>query len=217
MITRRRSRSAALSTAPSNSFVHKGGSLMALRRIARIFGITAAFVMSACDRPPESEPAETDEPVGEAEQALTSTATVPAAADTWVGEILLNQSHGSDTTLHVTGLGIQRSLVRMDQEAIASAVGTGTVQSASLVLTIQSANNLWGPNGRPIRLHRLTTAWEEQGATWLCPNDTNLSNLLPDCNPLWFMGGLLQTPPWSRPRARRRRSRTIKPAQCRST
>ena len=78
--------------------------------------------------------------------------------------------------------------MRFDQASIETAVGGGSLVSATLELTIDSIGNNWGPDGRMVDVHRLTTAWTEAGPTWNCADDSQPSNSSPDCDPEWDGG-----------------------------
>ena len=85
--------------------------------------------------------------------------------------------------------GINRVLVRFDQQSLEQGIGTSSIRSAKLRLYVTGNGNNWGSDGREVDIHRLTEAWTEAGATWNCPNDTNTGNASPDCSPSWDMGG----------------------------
>ncbi len=104
-----------------------------------------------------------------------------------------NQNFGSDAFLRLRSTGNHRSLVRFDQNAIAAAVGGGVLQSATLGLFIESNNTSWS-TGRPVDVHRLSTAWTEAGATYNCPNDTDTTNGAVDCPVQWDGGSYASTP-----------------------
>lgn len=75
-----------------------------------------------------------------------------------------------------------RTLIAFDQAAIAAAVGSGQLQSATLRLTIGRTADNWGPNWRTIDLHRMQHAWTETGATWHCAIDAVPTNQVADCS-----------------------------------
>ncbi|MFY9823638.1 MAG: DNRLRE domain-containing protein [Thermoanaerobaculia bacterium] len=114
------------------------------------------------------------------------TFTLPAVADTYLKSGSANQNRGSDTTLQLAHDG--HVLVRFDQNALASTVGSGRLVSASLELFVHSANNNWGADGHPVEAHRLTADWTEAGATWNCAIDTNPVNSKQDCSTGWTGG-----------------------------
>lgn len=121
------------------------------------------------------------------------------SADTYVRSIQTNYNFGNSTSLEANSNS--RGLVRFDQSAIQSTIGSGSVTSAKLKLTITDNGNSWGPNGRPLAIHRLTTNWTEgdgnettrgtgSGATWNCATDSAIQNILKNCNGAneWQMG-----------------------------
>src|SRR3989304_4804654 len=55
-----------------------------------------------------------------------------------------NRNHGEESVLKIRALFRKRALVQFDQAAIAAAVGSGTLRSAKLRLTILESHH-WGP------------------------------------------------------------------------
>jgi hypothetical protein len=103
--------------------------------------------------------------------------------------------------LRLQSSGSNRSLVRFNQASMQDYIGSGTVLSATLRLTIVENGNNWGASGRTIDAHRLLTDWAEgngtegergsgMGATWDCASDSQISNLAKDCSGSneWEMG-----------------------------
>lgn len=104
--------------------------------------------------------------------------TLNATADTYITQATPTLNFGTATVIDVTGValsGWEAGLVKFDSAAIQSAIGTGTLQSASLQLTINAAALSLG--GSNVSVNRMTVPWTEQGATWLCANDTDHSTL----------------------------------------
>ncbi len=122
--------------------------------------------------------------------------TVPPFADTYIRSGSPNQNQGAEPILRLRASGNNRALLQFDSAAVATAVGSGTVASARLELTIVLNADNWGPDGRTIDLHRLTQSWTEAGATWNCGDDLDPGNQKPDCpTTAWEMGGA-GPPPW---------------------
>jgi hypothetical protein len=117
--------------------------------------------------------------------ATARTFTLPAAADTFLRDGAENRNNGGDAVLQLSGN--HRVLLRVDQSAVASAVGSGRLVSASLELYVRSANG-WGADGKSVEIHRLTANWTETGATWNCAIDTQPTNSKPDCATQWEGG-----------------------------
>lgn len=113
--------------------------------------------------------------------------SLPASADSYIQSGQPNKNNNSDTFIRVQESGSNRGLVRFDQTAIASAVGSAGLASAKLRLSIASNGNNWGSSGGTVGAHRLSVAWSETGATWNCPSDSNLANSAADCSPTWNM------------------------------
>ena len=119
--------------------------------------------------------------------AEAQTAALRATQDTYIRRLFPNQNQGDEAVLAIRALARNRPLVQFDQAQIAGAVGSGTLVSAKLRLTIVFNGNNWGSAGREVGVHRLTQAWTEFGATWNCPDNTNVANHRPDCTQ-WDMG-----------------------------
>jgi hypothetical protein len=124
--------------------------------------------------------------LGLAARGEAQTFTLQAVADSTLKQSPANKNRGSDLTLQLAGDG--RVLVRFDQDAIAAAVGSGRLVSASLELFVHSTTGSWGPDGRPIEAHLVTAGWTEAGVTWNCATDTNPANNKPDCASPWSGG-----------------------------
>jgi len=129
------------------------------------------------------------------------TVTLAAVADTYVRSGQGDRNLGAGTFMRIQANGDNRALVRFDQAAIQSAIGTGIVLSATLRLTIVDNSNNWGPTGRTVDVHKLLSNWAEgngtepnrgtgAGATWNCAVDSNIANQAKDCTgpTEWEMG-----------------------------
>jgi hypothetical protein len=83
---------------------------------------------------------------------------------------------GAETSLVVSGPldeGRKASLLQFDFEQITGAVGDDALDSAALELSIDRVGDSW--QGAELRVHAVTAAWTERGATWTCANDTDHS------------------------------------------
>lgn len=129
------------------------------------------------------------------------TLSLSPSADAYVKSGNANHNQGAETYMNLQASGSNRGLVRFDQSSIASTVGSGTVTSAKLRLTITDNGNNWGATGRTIDLHRLISDWAEgngtdndrgtgSGATWSCAIDSLIQNTAKDCSGSteWEMG-----------------------------
>jgi hypothetical protein len=76
--------------------------------------------------------------LGLAARGQAQTFTLQTVADTFLREGGANQTGGGDAVLQLSGN--QRVLLRVDQTAVASAVGSGRLVSASLELYVRSAS-----------------------------------------------------------------------------
>lgn len=128
------------------------------------------------------------------------TVIINSSADTYVRSGQANQNEGGGQFMRLQSSGDNRSLVRFDQGALQQEIGSGTVISAKLKLTITDNANNWG-SGRTIDIHRLISDWAEgngtendrgegSGATWNCAIDTIIQNQVKDCSGTteWEMG-----------------------------
>lgn len=93
-----------------------------------------------------------------------------------------NTSRGTRDSMAIDGVGSNRVLVRVTQGAIAGLVGSGTLTSAKLEMTIKSTNSGWPTGGGTIDLYRVLKNWTETGATWNCAIDSNIGNTKKDCS-----------------------------------
>jgi hypothetical protein len=84
-------------------------------------------------------------------------------------------------------------LVRFPQTQIQAALNGKFIVSARLEFFIETNNNNWG-TGTIIDVHKILADWNELGVTFNCPNDTNLSNTIPNC-PVQWNGGTYELTP----------------------
>lgn len=151
--------------------------------------------------------------------SMSEAVALAANADTYLRAGAPDTNEGASTFLRLRASGDNRSLVRFDQAAIATAVGSGSLTSATLELKITDNGNNWGSTGRTISVYRLTSAWAEgngfvdrgsppnrgsgAGATWACAIDADISDQGKDCAGAteWEMGMPNQPElhPWTEP------------------
>lgn len=171
-------------------------------RVRSWLGVCSSTVLVSvaalsCDRP--------DLPTAPMHQSSTfqprsiRVATLAPNADTYVRGGAPNQNHGADGIVRVQQSGTNRGLLRWDRQSVAQAVGSDSVVTATIQLTIVTNGSNWGTLGnRTIELHRMTHSWTEVGATWNCANDANPSNGSADCSgaTAWVMGSPDSLHPW---------------------
>ncbi len=129
------------------------------------------------------------------------TATLDSSVDTYVRSGQDNRNVGGGEFMRIRADGDNRALVRFDQNVIQSAIGSGTVLSAKLRLTIVDNGDNWGTTGRTVDAHRLIADWTEgngtendrgtgPGATWSCAIDSLIQNQSKNCSAEteWEMG-----------------------------
>ena len=120
------------------------------------------------------------------------TATFNSAGDTYLKSGEPNRNEGAGIFMRIRASGNNRSLVRFDQSALQSTIGSHQILSAKLRLTITDNGNNWGTTGRTVDVHRLLSDWAEgngtesnrgtgPGATWNCATDSNIANQNDDC------------------------------------
>lgn len=150
-----------------------------LRRLAPAI-VLAVTMVAACSSDRSAGPPEVSlQPERPIAMALGD--PVIANQDTYVASAD-NTSRGTRDSLVVDGTGSNRVLVRMLQSDIAASVGSGTVTSAKLELTIKATNTGWPSGGATVSLHRVLKNWTEAGATWNCAIDSNTGNSSADCS-----------------------------------
>lgn len=116
--------------------------------------------------------------------ALTESSLRPIA-DAGLRQVAPFANNGTGLTMGVSAVANNQevSILRFDQAAIASAVGSQSVYSARLEVAISPNHSGW--NGGRIAAHRMTQTWTERtsstGVTWRCAADTNVTNSLQDC------------------------------------
>jgi YD repeat-containing protein len=118
--------------------------------------------------------------LGTRRAALVTNTVLQVVGDTFIRAGLPNENEGDATDLSVQTNSRHRTLLFFDTPAITAAVGDGTLVSARIDLFIDSNGAGWG-SGRPIAIHALRQASDENTATWSCAVDSNTNNQTPDC------------------------------------
>ncbi len=114
------------------------------------------------------------------------TVTLQAEADASLKQSPANKNRGGDPTLELAGDG--RVLVRFDQTAIAAAVGSGRLVSASLELFVHATSGSLGPR-RPAHRGPPRDRWLDRGGSHLDLRGRYQSaNNKPDCASPWNGG-----------------------------
>ncbi|PWT87562.1 MAG: hypothetical protein C5B54_12150 [Acidobacteria bacterium] len=122
--------------------------------------------------------------------AAATSYTFNAVGDTYTpGDSHLNDNNGTNTFLRLKhpSAGFSNVLVKFSQDEIVSTLGSSHIVSAYLELYVETNNNIWG-SGSYVDAYRMSNDWDEMGATWNCPSDSNVSNTSPDCDDLWNGG-----------------------------
>ena len=131
--------------------------------------------------------------------ADTQQTTLNPSADTYVRSGANDTNEGGSVFLRVRSSGRNKGFVAFDQNAIAQAIGNGTLISAILRLHITDNADNWGSLGRTVDAHRMRQNWAEgngsvantspsdrgtgAGATYRCAIDSDISNQAKDCPP----------------------------------
>ncbi len=105
--------------------------------------------------------------------ALPPPIPVAIVADTWISQARPTTNHGDEPVLRVAAFARKRALLRVDPAEVEQALGTGELERAVLELTI--AGEVRAPPGWKktfeLSAHRMSTPWDELGATWRSPDD----------------------------------------------
>jgi RHS repeat-associated protein len=121
-------------------------------------------------------------PLGTAREALVSSTAISVTGDTYLQSGTPNQNLGGDTRLSLQSLGRHRTLLFFEPSALVAAVGTGSLISARIELTLATPASNWGASARTIAIHRLKQESAEYQATWNCALDANVNNRQNDCS-----------------------------------
>lgn len=151
--------------------------------------------MAACASSAPSEEASPAHAVGQAREALVTRTTLAVSGDTFIRSGIASRNEGSATRLSVQSNSRHRSLLYFDMPALHAAVGSGTLLSARIELTLSSVSFNWG-SGRSIAIHALGQPSAEEGATWSCAIDSNVTNQAANCSGVtaWNMDSLNAAP-----------------------
>ena len=151
----------------------------ALVRLANALALTA-LVSSAfgCGDDAASSGDDSEVPEGVAQSALgEATRSLNLTKDTGIRIGTPNKNYGSSATLD-----INRGLIEAQSSELSSVLGAGDyLLAAKLQFTLVPSDERRRQQPREVGLHRLLKPWTENGATWLCGNDSNTSNSRPDC------------------------------------
>jgi hypothetical protein len=147
------------------------------------------------------EPVDRAEPAPPPARTMTPTVSgkgVLPSMDTYIRSDGAHKNYGGHDSLVIQKIGksgAARVLLTFPQAAIADSIGSDSLISGNIELTIKRTGTDWGTSGRAVAAHRLTRAWSELGATWNCANDVNVGNNKADCTGnTWSMTG--STPPF---------------------
>jgi subtilisin family serine protease len=149
------------------------------RRSLLTFSVLTSCATSACrDVVDPSQRILRDRP-----DISSSSISLNPTRDSYLSVGFPNTNFGSADTLMVGKLtpSTQRTVIAFDSAAIRNAVGTDSLVSVVLKLTITRNGGSWGPSGRHMSIHRLIEDWTEAGVTRNCRIDTNSQNNQPDC------------------------------------
>lgn len=144
----------------------------------RVVGLLLLCFIS-CQQTQEAHQPDATTPPQEAPSAaeqsstlVTTEVTINGTADTFIHQFFPFSNFGTQSYMRVAGSlidGWSNALVRVDSSAILAAVPANSViENAYLELTIDQAGPDW--NESTVSIHRMTKAWNETHATWLCAN-----------------------------------------------
>lgn len=116
---------------------------------------------------------------------FVNTVDLFASADASISQESPNENTGDDQVLVIDGVSPERFLIRFDEDSIRQALATAPPASAKLQLGILATSFL---QVEVVSLHRMQAAWEEDGVTWNCPDDSKPNNPQQDCPDPWNGG-----------------------------
>ncbi len=119
--------------------------------------------------------------------------TLLADQDTFIRGNADNTNEGTNPILRLREAENNRPLIRFEPAKIVAEVGANGLATAELRLYAATNAANWG-SGRTVDAHRLTAAWNHLGATWNCANDTNTTNIVPNCATQWSGATFVATP-----------------------
>jgi hypothetical protein len=128
------------------------GSVRVALRLA--LGVVALQALSCSKSTPEESLPSALGALGKSRSALVTTVGLDAAGDTYLRSGSANQNQGAATGLSLQSSGRHRTLLFFDAADVVSAVGSGTLVSARIELSLLSTQSNWG-SGRDIAIHRL--------------------------------------------------------------
>ena len=127
---------------------------------------TAVWLSAACLAGNTNGPSSDDRT--SPKRVLSGTDTLAVEADAYLGPDGDDYWKGTTDSLVVDGVRSTRILIRANQTAIEEAIGNGTLASATLELTVQSAGASWPTGGATVDAHRVLQHWTEAEVTWVC-------------------------------------------------
>lgn len=163
--------------------------------------LTTATITVTGTTSPSPTPTPTSTPTPTPTPTEPVTVTINSSGDSYVKSGQDHRNYGAGEFMRIQSSGSNRSIVKFDQGEIQSAIGSGTLISAKVQLTITDNGNNWGSSGRSVDIHRMLSSWSEgngtendrgtgEGTTWVCATDSNISNQSKNCSGSseWEMG-----------------------------
>lgn len=95
-------------------------------------------------------------------------------ADTYIDSNAPDVNYGDEAILRLRARGKNRALMKFDQSAIESTIGSSTIVSATLTFTVAKNWENWVTPGL-LALRRMAAPWTENGATWNTENSASSS------------------------------------------
>jgi hypothetical protein len=139
--------------------------------------------------------------------------TLTPDKDSFLRSVAKNTNEGSNPLLMLQKAGSKRTVISFDLTPLSGE----QAESAKLRLHVSYIRDNWGASGRTVDVHKLLTPWVEgngnnfvprpadedseeskirgsgRGVTWMCAQDTNISNRLPNCVTKWNGGSFSAT------------------------
>jgi hypothetical protein len=154
-----------------------------MKRPTAVHGLTFAFLAATLACHADAAGPSPGTPEGPAFTVVSGPDTLAPSADTYIASDVPNKNYGAIDSMESRSYSDGNKhaiLIAFDQTAIASAVGSGTLDSAFLELPVRHVAN-WPSGGGVLWLNRMLQDWTETGATAACAIDNNTGNNTPDC------------------------------------
>ena len=146
-----------------------------MKRPTAVHALTLGFLAATLACHADAAGPSPGAPEGPAFTVVSGPDTLAPSADTYIASDVPNKNYGTVDSMESRSYSDGNKhaiLIAFDQSAIASAVGTGTLDSAFLELPVRHVA-YWPSGGGVLWLNRMLQSWTETGATAVCAIDNN--------------------------------------------